>query len=397
MFAEQTFGIDGDLVTFTQNQLIDFRSRPTPYLLILSLDPPIIIVARFINMADHNAKPSADEAAYNFALVAYKHGLDQDTYTDRLLKVRNIGRNSLETETTKGIEIGVPDLAPTEAELDIPENFANVVLWVGMRPEDAERYQAKQSRKTIAAIEDDEEQPEPPTPGAFVVPKKTGLSVSNIETPTVLESDSEALRVVLELKAGSGQRQFFVLVNPDADGLCDTYKIKKESVFFFKQFRDDNQGVVENRRTGWPKIAQQHVDRILNTDPETTKKKSAPQTIEVPAPTNLANDLASLAILYDNTSRNGEGVGPLQQILDLLHAVDNGDARYAPPVQNAALCTILAIAKAFSQEHARQAKEEIEVSTITTRESQHPVLMETGNVASSPGTQHHRSGYDQPR
>jgi len=319
-------------------------------------------------MADHNAKPSADEAAYNFALVAYKHGLDKDTYTDRLLRVRNIGRNSLETETTKGTEIGVPDLAPTEAELDIPHNFANVVLWVGMRPEDAERYQAKQSRKTIPATEDGEEQS--PTPGASVAPKKVGQNVNNIETPTVLQSDSEALRVVLELKAGSGQRQFFVLVNPDADGLCDTYKIKKESVFFFKQFRDDNQTNVENRRTEWPKIAQQHVDRILNTDPETiTKKKSSPQDIEVPAPMNLANDLASLAILYDNTSRNGERVGPLQQILDLLLAVDNGDARYAPPVQNAALHTILTIRKPFTEAHAKHAKEEIEVSTNATIES----------------------------
>lgn len=323
-------------------------------------------------MADRTAKPSADEAAYNFALVAYKHGLDEDTYTNRLLKVRNIGRNSLETETTKRTEIGVPDLVPNEAELDIPDSFANVVLWVGMRPRDAERYQAKQSRKTIAATEDGEEQPESPSSA----PKKIGQSVSNIETPTVVESDSEALRVVLDLKRGSGQRQFFVLINPDANGLCDTYKIKKESVFFFKQFRDDNQGVVENRRTGWPKLAQQHVDRVLNVDLETTtKKKFASQDLAVSAPMNLATDLALLAILYDNTSRNGERVGPLQQIKDLLLSVDKGDARYAPPVQNTALHTILTISKPFTEDHAKQAKEEIEVSTNTTTESLCPVLI----------------------
>ena len=59
----------------------------------------------------------------------------------------------------------MPDLDPTEAELEIPDGFTNVVLWVGMLPQDAEEYQTNQSKKNTAANEDDEE-PEPPTLGA---------------------------------------------------------------------------------------------------------------------------------------------------------------------------------------------------------------------------------------
>jgi hypothetical protein len=73
------------------------------------------------------------------------------------------------------------------------------------------------------------------------------LSRSNIN---VLDHDPRALMVVVNPEAK--MMNFWALCNPDADGLCETFKVGKEEVFFAPQYRDDDVTVTEYRRTSWP-------------------------------------------------------------------------------------------------------------------------------------------------
>jgi hypothetical protein len=180
-------------------------------------------------------RKSIDQLAFNIVLVAYDHGLDDElVFSGQRLGFGEIKRS---IRLSKSLDYEIPPVKPSDAELAF-HAAENVGIWVGMIP----------TQRQIPAV----------------VGKNRGKCVNTLDPEGVnfnlLPTDQTALRVVAPVNKKSAS--YYALVDPDDQGLCRGLLVDVSEVFFFSQYRDDNETAVATRKAAWPAI----VRRVANSE-----------------------------------------------------------------------------------------------------------------------------------
>ncbi|TIA84027.1 hypothetical protein D6C76_01819 [Aureobasidium pullulans] len=297
--------------------------------------------------------------AFNIAGVAYDHGIDTtdiaansilryDKHITRTRKQRQkkAASNRTGSGRAKGKERAVedseeeddegrgiteddwdsaPSLVPSTQEKEIsdeegvmldPEEH-NLCLWVGMMPSDASSYRSKSA------------------PAGKTIYK--GLNKSILNTPasrlTVLDTDQRALRVFVMIKGSdNATAPLAVSIAPDNNsGLCRLKSCHKEDVFFFQEYRDDNEGNRNNRRMSWAMLYRNRV-RVITGQPTVTAAAVSrtfadnDEQINTHPAINLGQKLHLLGAAY----RQGKGLWAIDAMRELLKKADAGDLGHRP-------------------------------------------------------------------
>lgn len=178
---------------------------------------------------------SVRDLAFSVALVAY----DYD-YPDRVPHQR-LAFRGFEAVRAVGMITGlrqrrVPPLAPSPAELSTKQTPNRAIgLWVGMRPSTKTDYGLTRSRR--------------------------GQCVNDYSGSPDIACDARALRVITIIS--DTHVQFYCLVDEE-EGLCSAYRITRDEVFFFQEYRIDDDRDKDGRRRLWSRKAQQTL-RALGT------------------------------------------------------------------------------------------------------------------------------------
>ncbi|ETN36977.1 uncharacterized protein HMPREF1541_07965 [Cyphellophora europaea CBS 101466] len=251
---------------------------------------------------------SVDQYAFNVSLVAYDHGIENVPHSQRL-GFKDIKRNT-KLSTLDDSQFRVPPSEATPQELSIDQS-ENVGVWVGMLPVTGRSKAANENASTKTAGE-----------------KSTkGKSVNTLALQggyKVLSTDSKALRVVVPTNKDTAS--YYALADQDETGLCDGLGIVVNDVYFFPQYRNDDQTDKNKRKSEWSEL----VRKVSNPEKKITYSKHYDKTkFQVSPKRALTNELSSII----NTFLAGGDSTILQSAIDLIDKADT-DGAFMPPPSN---------------------------------------------------------------
>ena len=188
----------------------------------------------------------------------------------------------------------IPPYEPTDKERSVEDVKTEAVyLWVGMRPTGAEDFTRSKLKGHCRA---------------------KSVETSKMVKNKQIAYDPNALRVVTPYSDADAVN-FFVLLNPDEDGVCDAIECVQEEVFYFSQYREGKTTDIEQRKKAWRRL-------ILATWNDATREKVAwPRTydktrFDIPAPKSRLQELIAFTSTYlRNPGKNG---ALMKRCLDLL-------------------------------------------------------------------------------
>lgn len=278
----------------------------------------------------------ADQLTFNVALVAYDPDIDiKSLPKGQRLAIRELKRNSKVSDLPK--DYVAPSIEPTEQELSIDQSEC-VGIWVGMRPSNAADYATKAGESNSTK----------------------GRSINALALKggyKVLATDPKALRVVVPMNRETAS--YYVLAQPDDQGLCSAFNVVVTEVFFFPQYRTDAQTDTAKRKSEWADL----VRKVSNPIEKITFSRNYDKTKFVVAPKRaLANELSSFIGTYLETRDRSI----LKSAIDLLDRVDTEGA-FAPPHRNTALARLATSTTKMSLSQCNEALSELLVSYRVTR------------------------------
>jgi hypothetical protein len=178
-----------------------------------------------------------------------------------------------------------PSLEPTASELQAPSDREHEALWVGVWLPVSPYLRAKDALKN--------------PPADLKVPAREtsqyGRSIKTLaqyqQNPDVVSLDT-ALRVVVNLKKSGKVMYYYVMINPDADGVCSTAQVSKDDVFFApgaRNFQSPDGGAALDgdackttaaRQKDWPDAIRAHI-RALQGDATTPAMARQRKVIDI--------------------------------------------------------------------------------------------------------------------
>jgi hypothetical protein len=223
-------------------------------------------------------------------------------------------------------------LQPTSTEL-ATDNMPTTGTWIGMFI-----HAYKDTLKTVAN-------------------KK--LAIASSQNVKAIEKDDQALRVlVLE---DAARTTTYALANPDTNGLCTPLVVPIESVFFFRKFRDQNDGLtaIKLRNKAWS-------DNIRALLPRSKDKvqHEGPRTVSLPRADALVTDVKRLHLGY-NSSGQISYLKSLTKLLKNRLQIVEEDPRQSSVILHKALNTTSKFS--FDQSEIQLLHSEILVSSRSLR------------------------------
>ncbi|KAF2279950.1 uncharacterized protein EI97DRAFT_477459 [Westerdykella ornata] len=263
------------------------------------------------NMSEKNEgegdtrRTSDRQLFFNLALVAYE--CKEKPQGHVFLRVKHfVGSRSKGTDTKI-----VPPVAPNEAELGahIGAQDVHIGLWVGMWTPTAANY----ATKAVGGRPRGDQAPSREN-------KRQGRSVEQLIQSgefTIEPHNKAALRVVINVKQRDGR--YYVLKNPDENGLCEATTITTEEIFYAPEYRDDTLTNKEKRREKAHERISEAVDTALQRARE---KTSRPESYKNVIPVDkLISNVRTVRRLY-NESRVEYSVEKLAELLTILKTMD---------------------------------------------------------------------------
>ena len=174
---------------------------------------------------------------------------------------------------------------------------------------------------------------------------------------TIIATDAKALRVIVPMNRDTAT--YYVLVDPDKQGLCSAFNVDLTEVFFFPQYRNDAQTDTQKRKSEWSQLVLKFsnpIDKIIfSKNYDKTKFIVAPKKA-------LANDLSSLIGAYLESRE----VSFLKTAIEILDRNDTEGASIIPH-KNTALAQLANSTTKMSLQQCSDALSELLVSDRVTR------------------------------
>jgi len=212
---------------------------------------------------------------------------------------------------------------------------------------------------------------------------KKGLSIQDMTDFTLIPHQEDALTVVCRISSHKTM-YYYVLVNPDDNGICEGQRISVGLVFFLKEWRDDTLTSVLDRQKVWPKRVKKFILRQALPEGSLTHN---PMPLLLP---NLqqtdSNAIKTLVATYLATGELWVLDGLEQKLVGL-----DDDLKHQPEASNVALHCLLRLKQPFSIKDGHAAVKESVVSYFSsTRSSFNQVLTsQIGALADSRQAQYH--------
>lgn len=121
----------------------------------------------------------------------------------------------------------------------------------------------------------------------------------------------------------------------DGSSVCLLKNCKKEDVFFFEDFRHDDEADREKRRQGWAILYRNRVRELTGKSTVTTASVSNTLANKNPGINShpgisLGNQLS----MYGAAYRQGKGIWAIGAMRDLIRRADAGDLAHRPAITN---------------------------------------------------------------
>ncbi|THX73863.1 hypothetical protein D6D05_07216 [Aureobasidium pullulans] len=153
----------------------------------------------------------------------------------------------------------------------------------------------------------------------------------------VIQTNSKALRVVEVIKVGdikSAPPAVFI-ASEDGSSVCLLKNCNKEDVFFFEDFKHDDEADREKRRQGWAILYRNRVRELTGKSTVTTASVSNTLANKHPGINShpgisLENQLS----MYGAAYRQGKGIWAIGAMRDLIRRADAGDLAHRPAITN---------------------------------------------------------------
>ena len=183
---------------------------------------------------------------------------------------------------------------------------------------------------------------------------KKGLSIQDMTNFTLIPHQGDALTVVCRISSHKTM-YYYVLVNPDDNGICEGQRISMDLVFFLKEWRDDTLTSVLDRKKVWPKLVKKFILRRALPEGSLTHNP-----MPLLLPNHQQTDLNAIKTLVATYLATGELwiLDSLEQKLVRL----NDDLKHQPEASNVALHCLLRLEQPFSIKDGHAAVKESIVS-----------------------------------
>ncbi|THW96558.1 hypothetical protein D6D15_00959 [Aureobasidium pullulans] len=153
----------------------------------------------------------------------------------------------------------------------------------------------------------------------------------------VIQTNSKALRVAVVIKVGdikSAPPAVFIALE-DGSSVCLLKNCNKEDVFFFEDFKHDDEADREKRRQGWAILYRNRVRELTGKSTVTTASVSNTLANKHPGINShpgisLGNQLS----MYGAAYRQGKGIWAIGAMRDLIRRADAGDLAHRPAITN---------------------------------------------------------------
>ena len=260
-----------------------------------------------------------DELAFNVQLVAYDHGIENRVQSQQL-GLTELKRNT-KIGDVDGDNYTRPPLTPTHEELST-DRSAIGAIWVGMRPSNASEYLKNPSEKS------------------------KGCSVNTIGVKVelvVLKQDDQALRVVAPMDRETAS--YYALVD-QKDGLCTGVSVVITEVFFFPEFRVDEDTSNQKRKSSWSDLVRKAINPLVVVAPRRA----------------LSTELSS--VIGTDLEVGQEGL--ITNALEIINAADT-DGFVGSPPENTSLAKLATSTTKLTVEDCKAALDELLVGQRDTR------------------------------
>ncbi|THV86823.1 hypothetical protein D6D29_01205, partial [Aureobasidium pullulans] len=153
----------------------------------------------------------------------------------------------------------------------------------------------------------------------------------------VIQTNSKALRVVVVIKVGDIKSALpAVCIAPeDGSSVCLLKNCNKEDVFFFEDFKHDDEADREKRRQGWAIVYRNRVRELTGKSTVTTASVSNTLANKHPGINSHSGiSLGNQLSMYGAAYRQGKGIWALGAMRDLIRRADAGDLAHRPAITN---------------------------------------------------------------
>ncbi|KAF2716722.1 hypothetical protein K431DRAFT_307562 [Polychaeton citri CBS 116435] len=251
---------------------------------------------------------------YDFTvhLAAYDSGLEERV-PKQLLRYGTLEKKRDRTSRVVAVLAAYnsptrPSMEPNPQELAVDAEDPNqkLALWVGMRPACAR----------VLYDGDNKEQNSGGKMQSTKLTAKKGVSINNLRTTELATTDQTALRVVCPRSKETVV--YYALVHEDEQTkICDGVMVDISQVYFFPEYRNDDDTAVSERKSNWPKKVFELLveSNQAKADPTRTYDRTKSQ---VDRPLSIASELGSVMAKYSLT----EAPQHLDNIQDLVRKLD---------------------------------------------------------------------------
>lgn len=241
------------------------------------------------------------DCAINTNLVRYNFKANPVDPAPKHVNIRVLSKSKPRSKEKKLADLvsdpntGHPPFKPTDAEVDCTSaDPKSVGLWVGMRPNGAERF----TREALTGYMDGQ-----------------SVQSSSSKSVTIIPHQDDAVRVIVP-PSDFQHATFFALINPDAQGLCEAVECKQDEVFYFEQYRNDQEKSLEKRKANWNRKIIGAVSKASRPN-ETWPKSYDKEKFQIPAPDSRRNEIVGSVATYLTNPKSHHGL--LERALSLLN------------------------------------------------------------------------------